>query len=90
MLLTFLCCVQAACVQLYRRFLESPNFSSWLERQRQAAFAAEAHQRALAAGALPAVLASLDDVQLVERFATLETALEQASGSAHALSQVCR
>ena len=67
-------------MQFYRRFLESPNFSSWLERRRQAAFAAEAHQRALAAGSLSATLASLDDVQLIERFAALEVALEQASG----------
>lgn len=28
--------VQAACKEFYRRFLESPNFATWLERRRQA------------------------------------------------------
>ncbi|KAK9805887.1 hypothetical protein WJX73_001357 [Symbiochloris irregularis] len=69
---------RAACVQFYRRFLESPNFSSWLERRRQAALAAEAHQQALDAGSLPAVLSTMSDVQLIERFAQLETALDSA------------
>ena len=73
---------QAACLQFYRRFLESPNFISWLERQRQAAFAAEAHQQALTAGSLIANLASLDDVQLVERFAQLEAALNRVTAAA--------
>lgn len=30
---------QSSCIAFYKRFIESPNFSSWFERRRQAAWA---------------------------------------------------
>ena len=30
---------QSSCVAFYKRFIESPNFASWFERRRQAAWA---------------------------------------------------
>ena len=33
---------QQACIAFYKRFIESPNFASWFERRRQAAWAWQA------------------------------------------------
>lgn len=77
---------QAACVQFYRRFLESPNFASWFERRRTAALAEHAHQRELAAGSTGVALSGMDDVQLIERFAALEQALDAAADPARSAS----
>lgn len=79
-------------MQFYRRFLESPNFASWFERRRTAALAEHAHQRELAAGSTGVALSGMDDVQLIERFAALEQALDAAADparSASAPQQVC-
>ena len=45
---------QQACIALYKRFIESPNFASWFERRRQAAWALQARRGSLQA-ALPGV-----------------------------------
>ncbi|CAL8466888.1 g6424 [Coccomyxa elongata] len=75
---------QGALVALYRRFLESPNFSAWFERQRAAAWGWQAAEWAAAAAARGegADLRGLDEVQIVEAFFELERTLEAALAAA--------
>jgi hypothetical protein len=86
---------QASLITFYRRFLESPNFTSWFERQRAAAWRWQEAEWAAAAAVRGegADLDGLDEVQVVEAFFELEGALEAALTAAHqpkATSQACR
>lgn len=71
-------------VGFYRRFLESPNFSAWFERQRGAAWGWQAAEWATAAAVRGegADLRGLDEVQIVEAFFELERTLEAATAAA--------
>ena len=68
----------------YRRFLESPNFSAWFERQRGAAWGWQAAEWATAAAVRGegADLRGMDEVQIVEAFFELERTLEAATAAA--------
>lgn len=61
-----LCAGQGALLAFYKRFLESPNFTAWFERQREAAWAwQEAEWTAAAAiRGEGADLSGLDEVQV--------------------------
>ncbi len=76
--------LQAALVGFYRRFLESPNFSAWFERQRGAAWGWQAAEWATAAAVRGegADLRGMDEVQIVEAFFELERTLEAATAAA--------
>jgi hypothetical protein len=86
--------VQAALIAFYRRFLESPNFSSWFERQRAAAWRWQEAEWGAAAAVRGegADLNGLDEVQIVEAFFDLERTLEDAVTAARqpkAPAQAC-
>ncbi|CAK0733784.1 hypothetical protein CVIRNUC_000332 [Coccomyxa viridis] len=88
---------QGALLAFYKRFLESPNFTAWFERQREAAWAwQEAEWTAAAAiRGEGADLSGLDEVQIVEAFFELEHTLEstlaavqQPNASSQAIARV--
>ena len=58
--------MQGAVVALYKRFLESPNFAAWFERQREGAWAWQEAEWAAAAAVRGegADLSGLDEVQV--------------------------
>ncbi len=84
--------MQAACLQFYRRFLESPNFVSWFERRRgRAALWQESRwaEAALERGRA-FELDGCGEVRLIEAFADLEKQLENAlrkGGTSNSVSQ---
>ena len=70
--------LQSACIQFYRRFLESPNFSSWFERRRgraslwqECSWAEAALERGKEVD-----FEDCSEVRLIEAFAALEKKLE--------------
>lgn len=69
---------QAACIQLYRRFLESPNFSSWFERRRgrAAAWQEACWAEACLERGTEQEFEDCSEVQLIEAFASIERKLE--------------
>ena len=85
-------CMQAACLQFYRRFLESPNFVSWFERRRgRAALWQEGSwaEAALERGRF-FELENCSEVRLIEAFGALEKQLENAlknGGTSDSVSQ---
>ncbi|KAK9810174.1 hypothetical protein WJX72_006112 [[Myrmecia] bisecta] len=75
---------QGQCVQFYKRFLESANFTSWFERRRQAAwsFQETSWELARTGRGEDLNLEALDEVQLVEVFHDMEARLEEAAAVA--------
>lgn len=71
-------------MQFYRRFLESPNFSTWFERRRgrAAAWQQAAWERAESDRGVELDLAGSSEVELVETFAALERRFEAAAVNA--------
>ena len=64
--------VQGNAIAFYKRFLESPNFAAWFERQREAAWAWQESEWAAAAAVRGegADLSGLDEVQVCFSIAT--------------------
>ena len=63
---SILCAGQGALLAFYKRFLESPNFTAWFERQREAAWAWQEAEWTAAAAVRGegADLSGLDEVQV--------------------------